>query len=107
MPEIRGARGHKLHELTKTMWHHHNAGTAAEALKIMQLRAWKAVRALFPVEEAAIALQMHDELIWQVRDDLVEQVADLNKTAFSREINGLLPFRLTVKIGQNWLETSK
>lgn len=108
MPEIKRATGAKLHELTKTMWHHHNAGTAAEILKIKQLKTMKAVRREgFDANTVRMALQMHDEIILQVANEAVEAVTKIAQDVFNLPINGFLPFRVETRTGQNWRQTSK
>lgn len=108
MPELKTAKGNYLRELTKTAWHHHNAGTASEILKIKQIKAWRVLRrAGISVEEARLVLQMHDELIFHVKDERVSEVEDLVGESFSKDISGFVPFRVDQKTGQNWKAISK
>jgi len=107
LKEIMSAKRGQLHQLTKTLWHHHNAGTAAEILKIKQVKAWKAIRRAFSVEDARLALQMHDEVIFLVKDEFLEQATELAKAAFAERIPGFLPFKVDVRTGRNWREISK
>jgi len=105
---IKEAKGHMKHELNKTAWHHHNAGTAAEILKIRQVRVMNnLVKAGFGSEVARCALQMHDELIVMCKDEIVPQVQAIMVEQFRREVAGYLPMRLTEKTGKTWLAVSK
>jgi len=107
LSEITTAKRGQLHQLTKTLWHHHNAGTAAEVLKIKQVKSWKAIRRAFSDEDARLAIQMHDEVIFMVRDEILEEATELAKAAFDEVIPGFLPFKVDVRTGRNWLQISK
>ena len=107
LEEIKTAKRGELHQLTKTLWHHHNAGTAAEVLKIKQIKSWKAMRRAFLVEDARLVLQMHDEVIFLVKDEILEEATELAKVAFDERIPGFLPFKVDVRTGRNWLQISK
>jgi len=107
LPEIKTAKRGQKHQLTKTLWHHHNAGTAAEILKIKQVKSWKAIRRAFSLDEARLALQMHDEVIFMVKDEVLAEATELAKAAFDERIPGFLPFKVDVRTGRNWKEISK
>lgn len=108
MPELKTAKGRFLHEARKTAWHHHNAGTAAEVLKLKQVKVHRTIRREgMDYDAARIGLNMHDELILIVRDDLVERVKELAVEKFKEPLQGFLPFRVDVRVGQNWLQISK
>jgi hypothetical protein len=95
-------------EARKTGWHHHNAGTAAELMKIKMVKTWKALRAQgFETDRVRVALNMHDEMILKVRDDVVEQVAEIAKERFLEPIEGFLPIAVDQRIGKTWGAISK
>lgn len=104
---VKRATGTKLHELNKTLWHHHNAGTAAEALKIKQVKTWKAIRRRWDEDDVRMVLQMHDEVVLEVRRERTEEVTRLALEKFQEGIKGLLPFAVETRIGASWLEVSK
>lgn len=108
MPELKRATGRALHEANKTAWHHHNAGTAAEVLKLKQVKVHRNLRAAgLDYDAVRIALNMHDELILIARDDVVEQTKEIAVAKFKEPIPGFLPFKVDVRVGQNWLQISK
>jgi len=107
LPEVKSAKGGRKHELQKTMWHHHNAGTAAEILKIKQVKVLRAIRRQWEHEDARIVLQMHDEIILEAREEIADEVAQLANEKFLEPIAGFLPFKVEVRQGANWLEISK
>jgi DNA polymerase-1 len=100
---IRGAR----HQANKTAWNHHCAGTAAEALKVKEVRCGRALNLNFNPEHVSLALQMHDELIWKVRDDLLQPVQECIDQQFNKPIEGLLPFQVDARVGKTWGDITK
>lgn len=108
MPEMIKAKGNYLHQLNKTAWHHHCSGTAADIVKMKQIKIARGMLAEgFELEDARIALNMHDEIIVLARDGIVEDVKTIMRMKFEEEIPGFLPFRLDQRAGNNWLEISK
>lgn len=109
MPQLKTAKGPALHEARKTAFHHHNCGTAAEIVKIKQIKTWRRLRRdqQLNFEDVRIGLQMHDEIILIVKDDLVDGVRQTALEAFEEPIQGFLPFKIDVRIGQNWMDVSK
>lgn len=108
MPEMRKSlKPAEMHEASKTAWHHHNAGTAAELLKIKQVKVWKALRKQWTSDQVRMVLQMHDEIVLLVKVELVQEVVDLALAKFQEPIQGFLPFKVDCRTGRNWLEVSK
>jgi DNA polymerase-1 len=92
----------------KTAWHHHNAGTAAELMKIKMVKTWKGLRAEgLENDRVRVALNMHDEMILKVRDDVVDRVAEIAKEKFLEPIDGFLPIAVDQRIGKTWGAISK
>lgn len=107
MPEFKSAQGAALHQANKTAWHHHNSGTAAELLKIKQVKVWNSIKKEGFKDDVRFALQMHDELIVMVRDEVRDAVSELMKSKFEEPTKGFLPIRVDQRIGPNWLSISK
>ena len=110
IPELKTARGPKLHELQKTAWHHHNAGTAAELVKIKQIKTMRRIRdAGIGPEQCRIALQMFDEVILEVEASAQNEVCEIMKKAFEEDVPGqrFLKFHVDQRTGRNWREISK
>lgn len=108
MPELRNASGGALHALVKTAWHHHNAGTAAELLKVKMVELVKAIQdAGVSKKDAYIAFNMHDEVILSVKKDVLEEVKALGTTVMKTPVPGFLGFKIDTRVGNNWKEISK
>jgi len=104
---IKTAKGGRLHELQKTLWHHHNAGTAAELLKIKQVKTWKEIRRNWDVDEVRLSLQMHDELIFTVKQSVLAEVQEVLLPIMEAAVPGFLPFPIDERAGRNWRDISK
>jgi len=107
-PNLRSLKGPAAHQLRKTVWHHHNAGTAAELLKMKMVAVEAALRkSEISVDDAKIVMNMHDEMILEVRDPLVAKVSDIVMAEMKSQIPGFLPFRVDLRVGKSWLAISK
>ena len=98
-----GISEREAHEVEKTLWSHVNAGSAAEYLKWKTVWIYEALRAAHvPASSARLSLNVFDEAIWQVRDDLLDEVRAIIEPIWFRKEKGFLPFRAEVKIGKSW-----
>jgi DNA polymerase I-like protein with 3'-5' exonuclease and polymerase domains len=100
-----GAGEREKHEIEKTLWSHHNAGTAAELVKGKQTAIWEALRGEgFTDSQVRLSLNMYDQLVWSVRDDLISDVQSIVNEIWNRRVKGFLPFRSRIAIGKTWGE---
>lgn len=79
-------------------------GSAADLIKLAMIECDRFFSDSFGNGEVALLLQIHDELIFEVRDDLAQSVADKIK-AIMNEIYALkVPLECGIAIGKNWAE---
>ena len=79
-------------------------GAAADIMKLAMIRVYNALK-----EEgldAKLVMQVHDELVVEVRDDQVEQAKALVKREMEGAANLSVPLTVDVTSGKNWLEQS-
>lgn len=101
-------KGGALHQLQKTVWHHHNAGTAAEMLKLKMVELNKALSAEgLTYQQIHVALNMHDEIVYEVEDSVLNDVMPLVYDVMGNKVPGFLPFKVDMRTGKNWLQISK
>jgi DNA polymerase-1 len=105
-PEYQAATGEReAHEIEKTLWNHVNAGTAAEFLKWKQVKVWTVLRQEgFTSEQVRLSLNMFDQLIFHVRNELLQEVKQITEEVWFQKEKGFLPFKADVKIGRTWGE---
>ena len=75
-------------------------GTAADIIKIAMIRLYDALheRGL----RAEMVLQVHDELVLEVPNEEVDEVAELVRTTMEEAFPMDIPLRVDVNIGTNW-----
>jgi DNA polymerase-1 len=96
------------HEIEKTCWNHHVAGTAAELTKQKQVKGWELLRKLdYTPDHVRLVLNGYDECLWMVRNDVLRDGQTILETVWVQREPGFLPFQFGVKSGCNWGEVSK
>jgi len=77
-------------------------GTAADIIKraMVNVDNWLSQSGL----DARVILQVHDELVLEVREDLLEQVKDEIRGHMSRAAQLDVPLLVEVGVGSNWDE---
>ncbi|MBI5733344.1 MAG: DNA polymerase I [Candidatus Kerfeldbacteria bacterium] len=77
-------------------------GTAADLLKIAMIKIGQQLSAISPT--ARLLLQVHDELVLEVSEAEVSQVAKFVKTEMEQAGSFRVPIVTEVKVGDNWGE---
>jgi DNA polymerase I len=80
-------------------------GSAADIIKLAMLRV-NDVLAPFGAE-ARMILQVHDELVFEVKRDVLENVAGQVKKAMEEAFSLQVPLTVDFKAGPNWAEMNK
>ncbi|MEI8360720.1 MAG: DNA polymerase I [bacterium] len=79
-------------------------GTAADMIKVAMIEVEDFLEKNYKEEEVKMLLQVHDELIFEVRDDLVEKVAPEIKKIMENVVKLKVPIVADIKSGKNWGE---
>ena len=77
-------------------------GTAADIMKLAMLRVDKALTC--EGLDARIVMQVHDELVIEVRDDQIDACISLVKREMESAAEISVPLTVDVTVGKNWLE---
>ena len=77
-------------------------GTAADMIKLAMVRVDRAMKAAGL--KAKMVLQIHDELLFDVPKDEVEQVKAIAKREMEGAMDIGVPLEVSVGVGANWLE---
>jgi len=77
-------------------------GTAADMIKLAMVRVDHAMKAAGL--KAKMVLQIHDELLFDVPKDEVEQVKEIAKREMEAAMKLDVPLEVSVGVGENWLE---
>lgn len=97
IPELRsdnqGLRKHGMNEAISTIVQ----GSSAEIVKIGMRKVWEQLRG----SDVKTVLQVHDELVFEVPDSQVRDLAELvRKTLTYNELT--VPLPVTIKVGKSW-----
>lgn len=79
-------------------------GTAADMIKVAMTQVQKYLDDNFKTEDVKMILQVHDELVFEVKTELVEQVTSIIKKIMESPIKLKVPVVVDVKIGDSWGE---
>jgi DNA polymerase-1 len=80
-------------------------GTAADIIKIAMINLHKALKERFP--ESAMILQVHDELVLEVPERDLDEVAKLVKQEMEGAYELKAPLKVDIEVGDNWKEMEK
>ena len=79
-------------------------GSAADLIKLAMIECDRFFSDSFENGEVALLLQIHDELIFEVRDDLAQSVADKIKAIMNGIYTLKVPLECGIAIAKNWAE---
>lgn len=79
-------------------------GTAADIMKIAMIDLHALLEEKYTEEEVKLLLSVHDEVVLEVKDELVEEVAEVVRDLMQspRGIDLAVPVKVDVEIGQKW-----
>lgn len=75
-------------------------GTAADIIKIAMVNLDKALNGL----DAKIVLQIHDELLIECNDNLIDKAKLIVKDSMEKAVDFNVPLKVNIGIGKNWHE---
>jgi len=79
-------------------------GSAADLIKIAMINIHHVLKE--KGLDSKMILQVHDELVFEVPDDEVEDMKEIVKTRMEEVVKLSVPVRVQVKTGKNWLEAA-
>jgi DNA polymerase-1 len=102
LPEINSNKPQERAAAERTAINAPMQGTAADIIKkaMVAVDNWLATSGL----DARVILQVHDELVLEVREDLVEQVSAEIRQHMSEAATLDVPLLVEVGVGNNWDE---
>ena len=77
-------------------------GTAADIIKVAMIRLHKTLSERFP--EASMVLQVHDELVFDLPETQLEEVARLVRDTMEHAIELKVPLEVEAKVGKDWYD---
>lgn len=81
-------------------------GTAADCMRIAMIRVYEYIKALKNPDEVRMLMQVHDELLFEIKDDKVKEaipeLVKIMEQALTKEESKGVPLVAEVKVGENW-----
>lgn len=107
-PELRNLPEYLHHEFLRMAVNAPIQGTAADIMKIAMVRVYRALREdPAMAQNARMILQIHDELIFEVKDEYVTQAAHIIKREMESAYKNEIPLTADLKAGANWADMEK
>ncbi len=86
-------------------------GTAADCMRIAMLRVHEYIEKLEKPDDVRMLLQVHDELVFEIKKELVSSVTpkivELMERVLTEEESRGVPLIATAKVGENWNELTE
>ncbi|MBC7516601.1 MAG: DNA polymerase I, partial [Alkalinema sp. FL-bin-369] len=76
-------------------------GSSADIIKLAMIQLHEQLKPL----DATLLLQVHDELIFEVRPELWEEVRSLIQNTMENAVSLSVPLQVDIHSGKNWMET--
>jgi DNA polymerase-1 len=77
-------------------------GTAADLIKVAMIEIAKVIKDKYNKDEVRMILQVHDELLFEIKDSLAEKAAKEFKDIMEQGIKLKVPVVVEIKAGKNW-----
>lgn len=101
LPEIKSSNGMRRKAAERVAINAPMQGTAADIIKIAMIGIDKAI---LGDENIKMIMQVHDELVFEVKAEMVEHYSQLIKTEMEKAIKLHVPLIADVGVGDNWDE---
>jgi DNA polymerase I len=75
-------------------------GSSADIIKLAMI----AIAPKLEAQEARLLLQVHDELVFEVRPDAWERLQGVIKTTMEGAVELTIPLLVEIHAGNNWME---
>ncbi|MFA5022883.1 MAG: DNA polymerase [Candidatus Paceibacterota bacterium] len=82
-------------------------GTAADIIKLAMIRADKDINEAGLDKDVFLLLQIHDELIFEIKEGLADKVLPIIKQAMEKVVDLPVPIEVSSAIGRSWGEMEK
>jgi DNA polymerase-1 len=100
MPQVRA-------QAERMAVNHPVQGTGADIVRIAMIRIDEWIQSYYPNGEVRMLLQIHDELLFEIQEDLVAKVAPELQNIMQSSAQLDVPLDVDTKVGDNWAEMKK
>ncbi len=100
IPEIKSRNYHRRSFAERTAINTPIQGSAADIMKIAMIEVYRELKG--KSSEARLLLQVHDELVLEVKKEYLEEVAELVKDKMENAVEISVPLIVDLQAGDNW-----
>ena len=104
LPEIRSSMPQMISQAERMAINHPIQGSAADLVKLAMIKVFEHIHDPDVQDDTFLLLQVHDELLFEVKETLVENIADKIKDIMENVHKFDVPLIVDVKYGDNWAE---
>jgi len=104
LPEINAEHQQLRAQAERMAINHPIQGTAADLIKMAMINLDTKIKKEFAPGEVKMILQIHDELVFEVRENLAEKAMKIIKQEMEAVYKLRAPIKVGVSIGKNWGE---
>ena len=101
LPEIKSSNAMRRKAAERVAINAPMQGTAADIIKVAMIGIDKAIRG---DDNIKMIMQVHDELVFEVKEELIEHYSQLIKAEMEKAIQLKVPLIAEVGVGDNWDE---
>ncbi|MDP2736668.1 MAG: DNA polymerase I [bacterium] len=82
-------------------------GTAADIIKVAMIKIQELIAEKYGASELKMLLQVHDELVFEIKEDLVKKTAEEIREIMESVMKLKVPLGVDASVGDNWGEMEK
>jgi DNA polymerase-1 len=107
LPEIKSTIPQVLSQAERMAVNMPIQGTAADLIKLAMIEINEEIKNSYDKEDAFLLLQVHDELLFEIKENLVQEIAFKIKKIMENIYKLDVPLIVDIKFGNNWAEMAK
>ena len=104
LPEINAHHPQLRSQAERMSINHPVQGTAADLMKLAMINLHKKINQEFAPDQIKMLLQVHDELVFEVKDDLVKHAKKIIQYEMENVYKLRVPIEVEIGVGKNWGE---
>jgi len=104
LPEINADHQGLRAQAERMALNHPFQGSSADLIKMAMIEVDKLIEKEFSADAVRMILQVHDELVFEIKDGLVKKASELIKDEMETVYKLKVPIVVDVGIGKNWGE---
>ena len=102
LPEINAHHQQLRAQAERMAINHPIQGTAADLIKLAMINLHKKISQEFAPDQIRMLLQVHDELVFEVKEDIVEYAAKIIKNEMESVYKLRVPIEVEIGVAKNW-----